>query len=226
MGTKMRLAQAKCVTPFICHILLGQDDGDCQSACTSAARLSCQATKIAHMLCRSPSCLLQALEHVPRTLFTRINCPVQAAAKGPDRSKAQVHKSAQFIVTTFHPQIVAVSDKTYGVEHRQRVSTVHECEREVALRFVRNDASHANRANQGADGAFPLVLALCPPLVATMRRVPVFGLVGLRVFRCSCMRHAFAACEPLLICLCRRRSSASQRQAGAPPKQAPKGELD
>ena len=65
-----------------------------------------------------------------------------------------MHKSAQFIVTTFHPQIVAVSDKAYGVEHRQRVSTVHECEREVALRFVRNDASHANRANQGADGAF------------------------------------------------------------------------
>jgi hypothetical protein len=49
---------------------------------------------------------------------------------------------AQFIVTTFHPQIVEVADKTYGVEHSNRVSTIKPIPRDVALTFVRNDKTH------------------------------------------------------------------------------------
>ena len=29
---------------------------------------------------------------------------------------------SQFIVTTFHPQIVSVADKVYGVSHSNRIS--------------------------------------------------------------------------------------------------------
>lgn len=53
---------------------------------------------------------------------------------------------AQFIVTTFHPQIVEVADKTYGVEHSNRVSTIKPIPRDVALTFVRNDKTHEPRS--------------------------------------------------------------------------------
>lgn len=33
-----------------------------------------------------------------------------------------VHQRAQFIVTTFHPQLVAVADRVYAVSHSNRVS--------------------------------------------------------------------------------------------------------
>ena len=39
------------------------------------------------------------------------------------RQQANADRSpAQFIVTTFHPQIVAVADRVYGVSHTNRVS--------------------------------------------------------------------------------------------------------
>lgn len=50
--------------------------------------------------------------------------------------------AAQFIVTTFHPQIVEVSDKSYATEHSHRVSRVREIPRQAALQFVLQDKSH------------------------------------------------------------------------------------
>lgn len=50
--------------------------------------------------------------------------------------------AAQFIVTTFHPQIVEVSDKSYATEHSHRVSRVREIPRKAALQFVVQDKSH------------------------------------------------------------------------------------
>ena len=43
---------------------------------------------------------------------------------------------AQFIITTFHPQIVQVADKVYGASHRNRISSVVRVEREDALEFL------------------------------------------------------------------------------------------
>jgi hypothetical protein len=71
---------------------------------------------------------------------------VQVAKKaGKGLEDAQRH--AQFIVTTFHPQIVAVADQAYGVENKQRISTVKSISRAMALEFVRNDTSHRARAS-------------------------------------------------------------------------------
>lgn len=50
--------------------------------------------------------------------------------------------AAQFIVTTFHPQIVEVSDKAYATEHSHRVSRVRDIPRKAALQFVVQDKSH------------------------------------------------------------------------------------
>jgi hypothetical protein len=56
------------------------------------------------------------------------------------------NKAVQFIVTTFHPQIVEVAAKAYGVEHARRVSTIRDIGRAAALEFVRNDTSHRSAA--------------------------------------------------------------------------------
>lgn len=55
---------------------------------------------------------------------------------------------AQFIVTTFHPQIVEVCDKAYGVEHKHRISSLRELDRQMALDFVRQDKSHDVRGRK------------------------------------------------------------------------------
>jgi structural maintenance of chromosome 3 (chondroitin sulfate proteoglycan 6) len=38
------------------------------------------------------------------------------------RQANREREPAQFIVTTFHPQIVGVADKIYGVSHTNRLS--------------------------------------------------------------------------------------------------------
>ena len=45
---------------------------------------------------------------------------------------------AQFILTTFHPQIVQECNKIYGVTHQKRVSSVHVIEVEQALEFLQS----------------------------------------------------------------------------------------
>lgn len=60
---------------------------------------------------------------------------------------------AQFIVTTFHPQIVEVCDKAYGVEHKHRISSLRELDRQMALDFVRQDRSHDSRARKAVENA-------------------------------------------------------------------------
>jgi len=42
----------------------------------------------------------------------------------------------QFIVTTFRPELVAVSNRCYGVSHQNKVSSIHALSKKDALRFV------------------------------------------------------------------------------------------
>ncbi|KAF8658704.1 hypothetical protein HU200_059180 [Digitaria exilis] len=48
----------------------------------------------------------------------------------------------QFIATTFRPEIVKVSDKIYGVTHKNRVSYINVVSKEQALDFIENDQTH------------------------------------------------------------------------------------
>lgn len=50
---------------------------------------------------------------------------------------------AQFIVTTFHPQIVHVADNIYGVSHRNRISSVVLVEKEDAITFLQIEEKRA-----------------------------------------------------------------------------------
>ena len=44
---------------------------------------------------------------------------------------------AQFVITTFHPQLVTVADRVFGVSHVNRVSRITAVDKEDALAFVR-----------------------------------------------------------------------------------------
>ncbi|KAK9806507.1 hypothetical protein WJX73_005362 [Symbiochloris irregularis] len=52
------------------------------------------------------------------------------------------HNPAQFIITTFHPQLILKADTVYGVSHTNRVSRVDVVTREDALEFVQSEEQH------------------------------------------------------------------------------------
>ncbi|GLI71470.1 hypothetical protein VaNZ11_016608 [Volvox africanus] len=58
---------------------------------------------------------------------------------------------AQFIVTTFHPQIVSEADRLFGVAHTNRISRVYTISREDALQFL--EAEEDERADDENTGA-------------------------------------------------------------------------
>ncbi len=55
---------------------------------------------------------------------------------------------AQFIITTFHPQIVEVSDHVYGASHRNRISSVVRIEKADALQFLHSEAGDGKKGAQ------------------------------------------------------------------------------
>ena len=55
---------------------------------------------------------------------------------------------AQFIITTFHPQIVEVSDHVYGASHRNRISSVVRIEKSDALQFLHSEAGEGKTKTQ------------------------------------------------------------------------------
>ncbi|KFM27906.1 Structural maintenance of chromosomes protein 3 [Auxenochlorella protothecoides] len=59
-----------------------------------------------------------------------------------------VHQRAQFIVTTFHPQLVAVADRVYAVSHSNRVSRVDLIRHEEAMGFLKAQGDTAGEARE------------------------------------------------------------------------------
>jgi hypothetical protein len=82
------------------------------------------------------------------------------------QGSADNEEAAQYIVTTFHPQIVEISDKSYGVAHSNRVSTIRALSREQAVKFVKGDRSH----RQGAGGSPSKPAAAVPGERASKRQ--------------------------------------------------------
>lgn len=54
---------------------------------------------------------------------------------------ADERNPAQFIITTFHPQIIEETDKVYGVAHQNRISTVEVMTKEDAFAFFSREDS-------------------------------------------------------------------------------------
>lgn len=55
------------------------------------------------------------------------------------RGLADDSVSTQFITTTFRPELVKVADKIYGVDLKNRVSTVNFITKDQALHFIEKD---------------------------------------------------------------------------------------
>jgi structural maintenance of chromosome 3 (chondroitin sulfate proteoglycan 6) len=84
---------------------------------------------------------IQRCDPAPFYLFDEIDAALDPQYRTTVAAmlRTQAHAArdpAQFIVTTFHPQIVHVADHVYGVSHRARVSQVTLVERADALQFL------------------------------------------------------------------------------------------
>ena len=84
---------------------------------------------------------IQRCDPAPFYLFDEIDAALdpQYRTTVAHMLKQQANDSqnpAQFIVTTFHPQIVQVADQIYGASHRNRISSVVRVQREDALEFL------------------------------------------------------------------------------------------
>ena len=59
-----------------------------------------------------------------------------AVANVIQRQANDKENPTQFIVTTFRPELVAVSNRCFGVSHQSKVSSIHPLSKKDALRFV------------------------------------------------------------------------------------------
>ncbi|BFG34999.1 hypothetical protein CerSpe_212730 [Prunus speciosa] len=88
---------------------------------------------------------IQRCDPAPFYLFDEIDAaldPQYRTAVGNMIRRLADMANTQFITTTFRPELVKVSDKIYGVEHKNRVSRVNVVSKEDALDFIEHDQSH------------------------------------------------------------------------------------
>ncbi|ONI01633.1 hypothetical protein PRUPE_6G149900 [Prunus persica] len=88
---------------------------------------------------------IQRCDPAPFYLFDEIDAaldPQYRTAVGNMIRRLADMANTQFITTTFRPELVKVSDKIYGVEHKNRVSRVNVVLKEDALDFIEHDQSH------------------------------------------------------------------------------------
>ncbi|KAL6781958.1 SMC3 [Auxenochlorella protothecoides x Auxenochlorella symbiontica] len=96
---------------------------------------------------------IQRCDPAPFYLFDEIDAALdpQYRTVVADLLRAQsrdVHQRAQFIVTTFHPQLVAVADRVYAVSHSNRVSRVDLIRHEEAMGFLKAQGDTAGEARE------------------------------------------------------------------------------
>jgi len=86
---------------------------------------------------------IQKCDPAPFYLFDEIDQALDAQhRKGVADMIHELSKNAQFITTTFRPELLQHSDKYYGVKFRNKVSHVECVTREEAYDFVEDDQTH------------------------------------------------------------------------------------
>lgn len=68
------------------------------------------------------------------------------------------NKGAQFITSTFRPELVEVADKCFGVSFQHRISEVHSLQKRQALKFIRDlqqveEAASASTNERGSSSS-------------------------------------------------------------------------
>ncbi|KAI9490283.1 chromosome segregation protein sudA [Zychaea mexicana] len=87
---------------------------------------------------------IQKCDPAPFYLFDEIdaNLDVQYRTAVAEMIHANMSSSAQFITTTFRPELLANADKFYGVTFQGKVSRIHAISKESALGFVEQEHAH------------------------------------------------------------------------------------
>lgn len=98
---------------------------------------------------------IQGCDPAPFYLFDEIDAALDpqyrtAVSKMLARQANSDREPSQFIVTTFHPQIVDVADKIYGVSHTNRLSRIDVINRSDAITFLQTEERRAQEAQQRA----------------------------------------------------------------------------
>ena len=96
---------------------------------------------------------IQRCDPAPFYLFDEIDAALDpqyrtTVAAMLRRQTLDERNPAQFIVTTFHPQIVSVADNIYGVSHRNRISKVTLVEKADALEFLQAEERKGRQQQQ------------------------------------------------------------------------------
>jgi structural maintenance of chromosome 3 (chondroitin sulfate proteoglycan 6) len=85
---------------------------------------------------------IQRCDPAPFYLFDEIDANLDAAHRNSVASLIQkLADNAQFIATTFRPELLQYADKFYCVQFANKVSHVDVIPKEAALEFVEHDAS-------------------------------------------------------------------------------------
>ena len=58
----------------------------------------------------------------------------------------ELSQKAQFIISTFGPDLLKYGDKFYGITYRNKVSQIRSVTREEALEFVEDNEAHSEAA--------------------------------------------------------------------------------
>ncbi len=84
---------------------------------------------------------IQQCDPAPFYLFDEIDANLDAAYRTSVANMIhELSEKAQFITTTFRPEMLRHADKFYGVTFRDRVSRINVITREDAMTFVEQEA--------------------------------------------------------------------------------------
>lgn len=84
---------------------------------------------------------IQRCDPAPFYLFDEIDAALDAAHRTAVATMiARLSTTAQFIVTTFRPEMVNAADQWYGVTFKNKVSKIGQIPRETALEFIEDEA--------------------------------------------------------------------------------------
>ena len=62
-------------------------------------------------------------------------------------------ENAQFITTTFHPELLTYADKYYGITYKNKVSRIDVIDHDQALEFVTQNLIQHNNQETANDNA-------------------------------------------------------------------------
>lgn len=98
---------------------------------------------------------IQRCDPAPFYLFDEIDAALDpqyrtTVARMLGKQSADARNPAQFIVTTFHPQIVAEAAKIYGVSHTNRISHIVVITKADALQFLQSEEAAEGQQQEAA----------------------------------------------------------------------------